>query len=77
MKDISVEQLDNFESVLEKGLLKICNFYSLAKDLMTGPDVEDKWNELSKDYTADAVVNFNEFPQAALGFAAYLGIAVA
>lgn len=76
MDNDSLKQLDRFEEVLEKGLIKICNVYGLAKDMMTGPDVEEKWNSMCKDYTADAVGNFNDYPNAALGFAAYLGMAV-
>lgn len=76
MNGDSLKRLDRFEEVLEKGLVKICNVYGLAKDLMTGPDVEEKWDSLCRDYTADAVANFNSYPDAALGFSAYLGMSV-
>lgn len=71
------EQLDRFEQLLEEGLIKICRMQELMDEPMGSPDLEAKWDEFIKDYVADAVENFNDFPQAAIGFAAYLGMAVA
>lgn len=69
--------LDRFETALEEGLMKICTMEGLVKEPLSSPDVEEKWDEMIKDYVGDAVENFNDFPQAAIGFASFLGMAVA
>lgn len=70
-------QLDRFEQILEEGLIKICKMQGLMTEDMRSTDLDDKWDEFIKGYVADAVENFTDYPQAALGFAAYLGMAVA
>lgn len=46
--------------------------------LPISPDIEDVWDKkLIKDYISDAVVNFNSYPEAALSWAGFLGMAVA
>lgn len=72
-----MERLDNFEETLERGLYRLLLEAGLTAEEMSSPDIEEKWEEFIKDYVADAVVNINEYPEAALGFAAYLGMAVA
>ena len=72
--------LENFESVLEQGLLKICRVESLLgpDPLPDTVDVTSRWDEeYLQAYVADAVENFNSWPEAALCFAAYLGMGVA
>ncbi|MCQ2174078.1 MAG: hypothetical protein MJY61_02960 [Bacteroidales bacterium] len=76
--------LDNFESVLEGGLLKICKSSKVLDEtceqdgrVFLSPDIEQVWDRFVKDYVGDAVENFNEFPDAAIGFAGFLGMAVA
>ena len=71
--------LDRFEQVLQDGLLKVCASCSLLEaDLLSSPDIDAKWeNDFIEPYVGDAVVNFNDYPNAALGFAAYLGMGVA
>lgn len=73
------ERLDEFEKLLQDGLVKLCSSENLmAPYVMVCPDVTDKWdNDYIKGYVEDAVANFNSYPEAALGFAAYLGMAVA
>lgn len=71
------EELDRFEKTLEDGLIKICSMAGLTDEIMMSPDIDGKWDEFIKDYVADAVVNFNEYPDAAIGFAAFLGMGVA
>lgn len=72
-----MSELDNFEQILQDGLLKICSMSGFTGEMLTSPDIEAKWEEFLKDYTADAVRNFADYPDAALGFAAFLGLAVA
>lgn len=69
--------LDSFEITLQNGLLKVCAMSGLKIELLESPDIEEKWEEFIKSYVEDAVANINDYPQAALGFAAYLGMAVA
>lgn len=71
------KELDFFEKTLQEGLLKLCVGEGLMTDLLESPDLEEKWNEYVKDYVSDAVVNFNDYPEAAIGFAGFLGMAVA
>lgn len=77
MKSEKEQGLDEFQTMLEEGLLKVCSMSGLPIEMMCTDDIDDKWNELMKGYVGDAVRNFNDFPQAAIGFAAYLGMAVA
>ena len=69
--------LDRFEKILEDGLVKICRSEGLLDEILNSPDIDGVWEAYMKDYVADAVRNFNEYPAAALGFAAFLGMAVA
>lgn len=71
------KEMDRFERTLEDGLVKVCRSAGMMEELLDSPDIDDKWDEFIKDYVADAVVNFNEFPEAAIGFAGFLGMAVA
>ena len=76
-RDLMNERLDRFEKTLEEGLLKICRMEGLADEMLASPDIDARWDAFIKDYVADAVTNFNEYPQAAIGFAGFLGMAVA
>ena len=71
------EELDRFESVLEAGLLKMASGEGLATEMMGCPDIDGTWDRYIKEYVGDAVENFNDYPEAAIGFAAFLGMAVA
>lgn len=70
--------LDGFERILQDGLVKICDGAGLtAGEILESPDITDKWDVYMKDYVGDAVENFNQYPEAALGWAAFLGMGVA
>lgn len=72
------ENLDRFEKVLQDGLIKVCTGAGLLeRELLSTPDVSGKWEDYIKDYIADAVENFNDYPEAALAWAGFLGMAVA
>ena len=71
--ETSSEFLDRFEQIMESGLLKVCGMESL----LASDDITGKWDEFIKDYVADGVGNFNEWPEVALAWAGYLGAAVA
>lgn len=70
--------LDRYEQILSDGLVKVCQSKGvLSTELLSCPDVEGKWNDYVKDYVADAVENFNDYPEASLAWAAFLGMGVA
>lgn len=72
------EFLDNFEKTLEAGLLKVCSGAGLLEDKVLGStDIDEAWERYIKDYIGDAVVNFNGYPDAAVAWAAFLGMGVA
>lgn len=70
--------LDSFEKTLEMGLIRICEGAGLlGGEILESEDINSKWEEFIKDYVADAVGNFNGYPEAALAWAAFLGMGVA
>lgn len=73
------EYLDRFEKTLEEGLHKICTGEGLLNGgiMILSPDIEQAWDVYIKDYIADAVVNFNDYPEAAIAWAGFLGMGVA
>ena len=69
---------DNFEEILEEGLIKICNSTELIKGKpLSSEDITGRWDYLIKDYIADAVHEFNGYPEATIAWPAFLGMAVA
>lgn len=74
--DISI--LDKFESTLEQGLVKICTGAELLKgQILFSDDLTDKWEAMAKEYVADAIENFNQYPEVAIAWAAFLGMGAA
>lgn len=70
--------LDGFEQTLEAGLVKICSGEGLMDgELLRCPDIDDTWEKYIKDYIADAVQNINQYPEAAVAWAGFLGMGVA
>lgn len=70
--------LDSFEKTLQTGLERICEGAGLLEGgLLQSDDIDSKWEEYIKDYVADAVQNFNDYPEAALAWAGFLGMGVA
>ena len=74
------QYLDKFETILTDGLQKILKGCGVMKEGML-PDSEDIlsiWQDsYLESYVGDAVENFNQYPEAALAWAAYLGMGVA
>ena len=66
--------LDSFEKTLQLGLERICEGAGLLEgELLQSDDIDSKWEEYIKDYVADAVQNFNGYPEAALAWAGFYG----
>lgn len=77
---MDTEYLDNFEKILRDGLAKVCRSEGLLPEgkLPGSEDLKKKWeDDFLKDYVGDAVQNFNEYPDAALAWAGFLGMAAA
>ncbi len=74
-----VEYLDRFESILENGLTHLCNEFGLFEnEILQNDDIDAKWNDcLIEGYVQDAVENYNQYPEVAIAWAAYLGMAAA
>lgn len=74
----NTEFLDNYEKTLERGLLRVCSSAELlADELLESPDIDEMWDTYAKDYIADAVENFNDYSEAAIAWAGFLGMGVA
>ena len=78
------EALDKYERILEQGLLKVCagsglggRDWSRRPEVLESPDFDAVWDAYIKEYIADAVENFNEYPQVAIAWAGFLGMGVA
>ncbi|MCQ2181396.1 MAG: hypothetical protein MJY50_04995 [Bacteroidales bacterium] len=72
------EYLDRYERILQDGLVKLCTGAGLLSgEALSCPDADGWWDVWVKDYIGDAVDNFNEYPMAAIGWAAFLGMGVA
>lgn len=73
------EYLDNYERILEDGLVKVATGNGLLDgEMLRCPDVDARWeNDFIQPYVADAVGNINSYPDAAVAWAAFLGMAVA
>lgn len=72
------ELLDRLEGLLEEGLCKLCTGAQLLDgELLRSPDIDEKWDAYIRDYVSDAVDNFNDYPEAAIAWAAFLGMGVA
>lgn len=77
-KEQQTAYLDGFERILGDGLLKICDSAGLTGgEFLDCEDATAKWDLYVKDYVADAVEDFNAYPDAAIGWAAFLGMGVA
>lgn len=78
MEDTRKASYDAFENTLLKELVKLCTQSGLmGGQLLSSDDIAVKWNEFARDCMTDAVHNFNEYPEVALAWPAYLGMGVA
>lgn len=72
------EYLDNYEKDLMQHLLRmLTSMEYLNGQLLESPDITDKWDEVAQSYVTDAVKEIAKYPTVALGWAMYLGMAVA
>ena len=72
------EQLDDIEARLQENLLRLCLSFGMTGDvLLSSDDIDGKWKEFAPEFMADAVKNFNSYPEFTLACAAFAGMAVA
>lgn len=78
MEQKEIEYYDSFESRLTDSLLRLCTGLGMLDGtLLSSEDIDMKWKEFAPEYMADAVPQVNSFPEAAIGWAGYIGMAVA
>lgn len=72
------EYLDKFEEDVTMNLLRVATSMQLLDgQLLDSPDISEKWEQVAPSYVADAVKEIVDYPTVALGWAMYLGMAVA
>lgn len=70
--------LDNYREQLTEHLLRLCTRKGvLSGRLLETPDIEERWRDLAAAYMVDAVGEIAEYPNVALGWMMYVGMAVA
>jgi len=74
-----IEYLDHYEARLEQDLLQMLQSHNelSAGPLPQTPDIIEKWHDLAPAYCADSVKEIAQYPLVALGWAMYLGMALA
>ncbi len=78
MEQQTIEYLNKYENNLMQGVLHLCTDLKLLEGkLLETPDISDKWHDMAPEYVADAVKEFVQYPTVALGWAMYMGMAVA
>ena len=73
------EYLSNYELRLQDSLVSLCTAYEMmGGQLLENDDIESKFIEaLAQPYLADAVKEYRQYPEAAVAWAGYMGMAVA
>lgn len=73
-----IEYFDNYEQKLLEETLKMCtSFGMLDGTLLSSEDIDGKWKEFAPEYIAEALPDVNTYPEVAIAWAGYLGMAVA
>jgi len=73
------EYLSQYERRLTDSLVSLCTAYEMmGGTLLENDDIESKFTEsLAQPYLTDAVREYRQYPEAAVAWAGYLGMAVA
>ena len=62
--------LDHYQTQLTDQLLRLCtNAHALTGQLLSTPDLAERWNDVAAPYLADAVPEIAKYPHVALGLA--------
>lgn len=69
---------EDFGQKLLEDLLRRCTESGLqAGVLLETEDLTDKWDSIARDYLSDAIEQLQEYPEAAIAWAGFLGLAYA
>lgn len=72
------EFLNQYEERLRDNILRSCTSKGyLDGTLLQTPDIDDKWKDMAPSYVADAIKEIAQYPAVSLGWAMYMGMAVA
>jgi len=73
------EYLDQYERRLQDSLVSLCTAYEMmGGTLLENDDIDSKFTEeLAQPYLTDAVREYRAFPEAAVAWAGYMGMAIA
>ena len=70
--------MKSFEEELRKDLHQfLLSMNEVDERMPECPDVEDKWEEITRAYLPDGIREFQGYPSVSLGWMMYLGMAVA
>lgn len=70
--------LDQYEQRLTQQLLRLATDAGVLKgQLLETPDLEERWKDIAAAYLADAVPEIAQYPNVALGWIVYVGMALA
>lgn len=76
--DATTEYINGFGRKLTDRLLEQCTEDGYLEGvLLNSPDIDDKWDDLAPEFYGESIREFNSYPDAVLGWAAFLGMAVA
>ena len=73
------EYLEQYARRLQDSLVSLCTAYEMmGGQLLENDDIESKFtDELAKPYLTDAVREYRAYPEAAMAWAGYMGMAIA
>ena len=72
------DYFDSYESKLVEELLRLCTSAGMLDGvLLQSEDIDRKWDEFAPEYMADALHEIAAYPEVAIAWAGYLGMAVA
>ncbi len=70
--------MEDYRQNIGSELLRIATEHRLLDGkLLQSPDIGEKWRSMAPEFLADAVGEFNSYPEVVLAWAAYLGAAIA
>lgn len=77
-KEYIKNYINNYEEKLMQHLQQLLKSHDLLDErLPESPDIDAKWEQIANSYIADAVKEIQNYPTVSLGWAMYVGMAVA
>lgn len=73
-----IQYYDSYEKKLLEELVNTCSSLGMMdRTLLETEDIDQKWKEFAPEYIAEALPDINTYPEVAIAWAGYLGMAVA